>query len=152
MPNTIQLRGEPACDSSRERNNLVRQIQVVRMPQPMIHVSRNLLTSTRMYSIESPTENESASSATALCVCSGRPSHHPERSSARCQRIPPGHAHRKHSSRSGSGPGSGRSRLRRSGELQRERPMKTINGAEEEEKEENGRTGGLGKGGEFGAS
>ena len=43
----------------------------------------------------------------------------------------------------------GRSRLRRSGELQRERPMKTINGAEEEE---NGRTGGLGKGGEFGAS
>ena len=30
--------------------------------------------------------------------------------------------------------------------------MKTINGAEEEEEEENGRAGGLGKGGEFGAS
>ena len=136
LPNTIQLRGEPACDSSRERNNLVRQIQVVRMPQPMIHVSRNLLTSTRMYSIESPTENESASSATALCVCSGRPSHHPERSSARCQRIPPGHAHRKHSSRSGSGPGSVASQAQRGV-------------AEGTTDENNQRGGGGGEGGEW---
>ena len=89
-----------------------------------------------MYSIESPTENESASSATALCVQVARriiqrdllPGANGSRPATRIASTPPALALAR-----------GRSRLRRSGELQRERPMKTINGAGEEKKEENGR-------------